>query len=177
MDDLEQYGRRTSVRVEGLEFVEGETADGLFEKVRSNLEKVDIDLKETDVIRMHRSAKPVEKNGKVTAQTIIKMSNWKIRERMQGVNKACRAKKLSFRVNGDLTARRYKLLASARERIFSMLSRKYSKELIAKLPDEENVFAFANVNSKLRIRARKQIFKFNNEEQLDKIIREVFPVG
>ena len=32
-DDLQQYGRRTNIRIEGLEYEDGETSDGLKAKI------------------------------------------------------------------------------------------------------------------------------------------------
>ena len=173
-DSLEQYGRRTSVRIEGLEFQEGETNDELLVKVKEKLAKVDVTLLDSDVFRLHRSARAVEKDGKLFKQTLLKLSNWKIRERMQGINRTARVKKVGVRVHNDLTARRFALLSSARGRIYSNLARQYSAEEIGKLSDAENVFAYANINCELRIRARGTVLKFNTEDELERILSETF---
>ena len=60
-------------------------------KVISELEKVDITLKDTDIVRLHRSSKPTQKNGKLQAQTIVKLTYWDKRKLFKQVNKTARA--------------------------------------------------------------------------------------
>ena len=80
-DDLQQYTRRHSIRMEGLEYRNGESEDDLFAKIKEKLAEVDINVNENDITRYHRSAKPKKnKNGLICAQTIVKFANWKMRK-------------------------------------------------------------------------------------------------
>ena len=172
MDDLEQYQRRQSVRIEGLKFTPGETPEQLTNLVKTNLAKIGIELADTDIIRLHRSSKPkTRENDKVVvAQTIIKLSNWKIRERLHSANRAAREMEAAFRVHHGLTKHRFDLLTCARDR-FLLLH--YDREEIKTLPDGQKIFAFANINSELRIRARGRIYKFADVDQLEHVMREI----
>ena len=58
IDNLQQYQRRRNIRIEGIETIEGETEEKLFDKIQSTLQEVDVNIEERDVIRFHRSAKP-----------------------------------------------------------------------------------------------------------------------
>ena len=97
---------------------------------------MDVMIQESDVVRLHRSSKPVGRDSKLVAQTIVKLVNWKIREKVHGVNKAARERKAGFRIHNDLTTRRFQLLSTARDRINSRLSRNYSKEEHEKLAND-----------------------------------------
>ena len=178
VDDLEQYSRRTSVRVEGLKYTPGETNEQLVQLVKNNLAKIDIQLLDSDIIRLHLSSKPFtrERDGVTVAQTLVKLSNWRMREKLHSANRLAREKNAGYRVHHDLTKRRFTLLKNAREKIDRQLARLYSKEELKTLPDGEKIFAFANVNCELRIRARGRILKFSTDDQLDQILREIFAV-
>ena len=43
------------------------------------------------------------------------------------------------------------------------------------LPDHENVFAYANINSELRMRVRGKVLKFNTIPELQACMVEAFP--
>ena len=123
-DDLQQYGRRMSVRVEGVPIVEGENENPalLFAEINKSLEKVNINLKQEDVVRFHRSAKPKidEKTNIKSAQCIVKLVRWEKRRALHGVNKRAREKDLPVRVYHDLTKRRLTLLNNARNKLKSL---------------------------------------------------------
>ena len=42
------------------------------------------------------------------------------------------------------------------------------------IPDEDNVFAYCNINSELRIRAKKIVHRFNSEAELSKLMNDTF---
>ena len=69
------------------------------------------------------------------------------------------------------------LLGEARAQIKSRLLRTFTEEQIKKgLKDNENVFAYANINSDLRIRARGRVLSFNSIPELDAAIAIAFPL-
>ena len=90
------------------------------------------------------------------------------------------AKKTPSQVNNDLTKRRLDLLALARRQIKGrMIESGFTEEQLRgksgmQIPDEDNVFAYCNINSELRIRAKKIIHRFNSEAELSKLMNDTF---
>ena len=84
LDDLEQYGRRMAIRIEGIAWKEEETNVELESTVVKELGKHGVVLEPRDIIRLHRSSKPKEKDGVVTKQTIVKLARWRTRESSPG---------------------------------------------------------------------------------------------
>ena len=155
IDDLEQYGRRQNIRVENLTWIEGESAEQLESSLIEEFEKGGVKISDRDIIRLHRSSKPKEqKDGSFTKQCIIKLSNWKAREAFAGFNRKVKNNKaINIRINNDLTQRRLVLLKDARSRIRSGLLRSFTEDEIKDgLQDNHNIFAYANIQSDLRIR-------------------------
>ena len=183
VDNLEQYGRRMNLRIKGLPWREGETVDDLQKKIIEEVGKQGVVLKPTDIVRLHRSSRAKEKDGVITKQAIMRLSNWKARERFLGFNKTARqhekrtrAKKTVCRVNNDLTKRRLQLLTEARSQIDRHLSERFTKEDLEKgLADHDNVFAYSNINCELRMRIRGKVVTFNTLPELRLHIDEAFP--
>ena len=69
-DDLEQYGRRYAIRVEGLEYAEKEDNKDLQKTLISKFKDLEIDIADSDIVRLHRSSKlkhlKVDKNSSQT---------------------------------------------------------------------------------------------------------------
>jgi len=163
-DNLENYGRRLNVRFEGLEHSAEETSDQLFAQIKSALQSVDIPLEKEDVVRFHRSGPAVRRDGKTVAQTIVKFARWYKRRQVQFANKRAREAGKPFRVHGDLTRRRHGLLIKAREL------------LAARFPSNGDQrrnpapFAYADVNSNLKVRRGDVVHSFNTTTELEGII-------
>ena len=177
-DNLQQYGRRASVRVEGIQFVEGESPQDLRKKVKDCLSKLDIVLKDSDIYRMHRSSKPKhdEFNPKrgLVAQTLIKLNSWEVREKLHKANGIARQRKAPIRVNHDLTKKRYNLLAKAKSLFSKKMATLFTKEELEDIADSQNCFAYANLNSDLRVRVRGNVISFETEDELYRIYRDTF---
>ena len=156
-DDLEQYGRRMNVRVEGIEWHEHETQQELKEKLEQSLRSIKVDVKEDTFIRFHRSGRPYTKNGKKYAQTIVRLSHWKQRLQAQKGKRIIREKSLPFHIVNDLTKRRYALLKTAS----------------SQLPERQDLFAYADANCNLAIRDGKRLYYFNTEEELGEIVQNL----
>ena len=162
VDDLEQYGRRMNVRVEGVPYNRGESEDELFAGINEKLQLVNAEIAREDVVRFHRSAAPKLNNDNIlTTQCIVKFAKWAPRRTMQGVNKLAREKNACVRVHHDLTYRRYSLLAKARTQIKDTLGH------------VDETFAFVNVNSNLKIRSQRTVLDFNTEQQLASIVGDL----
>jgi hypothetical protein len=169
LDDLEQYGRRKSIRVQNVTVVAGEGKDDtdnelLLASINATLAPSKIVLKQEDVIRFHRSS--AAKDDKYTpdkkvSQCIIKLRNWRLRQQFQGLNSLMRAQEKNggegCRVYHDLTRRRLALLNNARDDCVSL----------------PGWFAYADMNSNLKLRNGDRFLKFNTEEELEAAINKI----
>lgn len=163
-DNLEQYGRRMSVRIGWVPIVPGEKENPalLLAKINEQLVKVDNSLKlnPDDVVRFHRSGQPKTNNetGVTSAQCLVKLARWEKRRSLHGVNKRAREGQHPIRVYHDLTKRRLELMNGARDKLKSMG--------IA----SNDTFVYADVNSNLKLRANQRSFDFNTTNELDALI-------
>ena len=55
------------------------------------------------------------------------------------------------------------------------MMRTCTPEQLEKLPDDENVFAYSNINSELRMRVRRKVLKFSTISKIQACIAEAFP--
>ena len=154
-DDLEQYGRRTSLRIDGLEFNEGESVSQCEDKVKSYLkEYLKLDVIDGEFDRIHRIGKvmKVEGSGKNVKQIIVKFKSFDTRSKVfRGRDKNSKVK-----VRLDLTIRRYKLLATAYNMVANMSNVK---------------FVCANITCALCVHFVDGSWKFfNSKEELDKVL-------
>ena len=181
LDDLEQYGRRFGIRVENIPYVDGEDNDDLWPKLVTAFDELRIKIQPNEVARFHRTGKARNnRDGTYVRQCIVKFGHWSSREKFREFNKNAKAAHIDTRVNNDLTSRRLTLLNRARDIISAKMQRAgFTPDQLRgkdgyKVPDEQNVFAYANMNSHLCIRGKKRTFKFNTDEQLNDIISELF---
>ena len=169
IDDLQQYGRRNSIRVQNVAVVEGENDDDdedqdrLLASVNARLAPAGVKLEHDEIIRFHRSSKAKEdkdnEGGKVS-QVLIKLRNWRIRRRFHGINAEMRRKEatpgfIGCRVYHDLTKRRLALLNDARALCIN------------------GWFAYADVNCNLKIRKGEKFFSFNTIDELKALEKEM----
>ena len=181
-DDLEQYGRRMAIRVEGLEYREKEENTDLQVTLIDEFKELGIVITDNDIVRLHRSSKvknlKKDKNSNETypaKQCLIKFGNWRAREKFAKFNKNMK-NKTHLRVYHDLTKRRHDLLTDARSKIKEGFRRmNVTDEMISQLSYRENIFAFVDINSNLAVSLKGQIHRFNNMAQLTEIIKEAFP--
>lgn len=166
-DDLEQYGRRMHIRIEGLEFKEEETPEQHFEQIKTALQSVGVPVVASDVVRFHRSSRAVTREGKLVKQTIVKFARWEQRRQAQFANKKARETGKDFRIHGDLTRRRHGLLLKARELIDSRFPR---TPAAAREGGTRAPFAYADVNSNLRVRRGEECHTFNTSSELEAIV-------
>ena len=76
-DNLQQFGRKSNIRIEGIEIIQNEDNGKLQQQVIESLNNLGAELKPGDIFRLHRSGKPHHsKDGREVAQTIIKFTNW-----------------------------------------------------------------------------------------------------
>ena len=178
LEDQEQRGRRYNVRIENIGFdvsPREETEEMLFSKIQSELKKIDIEISPSEVVRIHRSSRPRPNEiGVLEAQSIIKVATWSARKKLNNVNRLARAKKLSIRAHHDLTRERLDLLQYARARIDRAMSRKFSKEQMKTLGDNEKCFAYATLNCDIIMRLNGTTFPFKSTEEFDDLFWDKF---
>jgi len=172
-DNLESYGRRLNVRIEGLEHHADETPEQLFTQIKDALESVDIPVKKEDLVRFHRSGPPVRREGKTVAQTIVKFARWDQRRQVHFANKRAREGRKSFRIHGDLTRRRHSLLMKARDQLAARFPNEGGQPRDGAQRREPAPFAYADVNSNLKIRRGEQVHNFNTSTELENIIKDL----
>ena len=160
LDDSEQYSRKDSLRIEGIQFSSDETNASLKSAVIKTLGDLGAKVSNSDIFRLHRSSKPRKRDdGRIVAQTIVKFTNWSARSAVYGtrfVGSLEERKKRPIFVNLDLTKRRLGLLARARKA----------------LKEHRFAHAYANAECRLIIRNRdtkKDLF-FNTDAELDELL-------
>ena len=130
IDDLEQYGRRTSLRIFNVPSREKETSEDVRNQVVNMIKDAKIDLNESEIDRAHRIGKVVEKdfNGTKTKvqPIIVKFTTFR------GRTNVYKQRKLipNVRTSLDLTKLRLDLLIKAREAVKNI----------------EGTFAYSDIN-------------------------------
>ena len=133
-DDNEQYSRRTSLRINGIEVQEDEDGDSCVQSVERILGGIPgVVLPENSIERAHRVGKPgTGEDGKKNQQMIVKLKSWKVRTNIYKKRKGQK----SVKVYLELTMGRLNL----------------KKLTIEKTHNCEHVaFVFANINCRLTV--------------------------
>ena len=109
LDDLEQYGRRQCLRIDGVAFKEGERPSEVLTKVKELLVKSESVIPDDCLDRAHRIGKPYKDrtSGIRNQSIIVKFTNFRYRTLFYQNRKKLNGK---TRVKLDLTKRRYSLL-------------------------------------------------------------------
>ena len=153
-DDLEQYGRRMSVRVQNVPVVDGEDDDRglLLNTINGQLAQIGMIIKPEQIIRFHRSSKPKDsRDGGQVSQCLVKLRSWDKRAELHRANKKARDSKKSVRVYHDLTKRRLTVLNQARD----ILAGKASND----------TFVYVDINSSLKLRVKARMYAFNTLDE------------
>lgn len=111
IDDLEQYGRRPSLRIFGIPEKQGEDTDVEVLKVA---EKLKVPISIADISRSHRVGKPVDKEHGKDAKPrgiIVRFTSYRTRRLLFSEKRKLAGTGVVIRE--DLTARRRELLADA----------------------------------------------------------------
>lgn len=167
VEELEQYGRRSCLRIHGVKTAANESDDDVVKVVEQVAKQIGVDVNRDDIFRCHRIGK--EKtldNGTITKPIIVKWRSWNARcaffRARPTVKKPLKLgtgeQKCFTSISLDLTKQRLNLLDAAR------------KLIEEKHPDSSEVFAFANINCRLAVRfSDKRIKYFNSKEELEKL--------
>ena len=163
-DDNQQYSRRESIRIHGIEAKEGETNDDVLKVVEDCSKKVNVNFSRADIACCHRAGKPRETDGKKTQSIIVKYKHWEARARMYKARpKFGSANRAKFLIGTHLTKRRVTLLSLAREKIKGY---------------QGVAFVFSDINCSLGLmHDNGNIIFFSSESQLDSILAKLTVVA
>ena len=162
IDDIEQYGRKSSLRIEGIKVTPDETNDQLKDSVLAELNTMGANITKSDIWRLHRSGKPHRDRdtGELVAQSIVKFASWDSRQRAYRAKGYSKANNLKVHVKLDLTKRRLTLLSRAR----SALGKKHPYAHC--YPDQD-------CNLVIKNRATNKNYNFNTRIELENALCEV----
>ena len=105
-DDIEQYGRRLCLRIQGIEEQDNETAEDVFSKVEEIIKESECVIPSNVIDRAHRiGSKPEGKNGK---SVIVRFTTFRHRTLLYRARK-----RLNVKISLDLTTSRYILWRKA----------------------------------------------------------------
>ena len=161
-DDIEQYSRRSCLRINGIEVVEGN--EDINETLKECYRKVGVDFQQHEIDCAHRVGNHyIDKISKKTFQSIIvKYKSWGSRcqfykARPKAYNNGVKkAGSLPFTCSVDLSKSRYNLLRDVRG-------------IIKHYPQIS--YAFADLNCNLAIRLHDNECKFfKDKSKLDEIL-------
>lgn len=166
LGNVEQYQRRTSLRIHGVQLPDGtESKDDVLKIVEEAHKAVKVPFDKKSIFRAHRVGPKRSKNNVTTQSVIVKFNNWDARCALYRARptqkKPVSVKKFST-IGLDLTRERVALLERARE-------------LISKNGhDTEVVYPFADVNCNLVVKFADSDFRhFTNKTQLDAMFEVV----
>ena len=160
IDDNEQYTRKDSLRIEGIDITDGETHQALGTKIVQSLNKLGAKVSLTDFHRYHRSGgRRTLADGRVVAQSIVRFNNWPARTRALKASLDGKREERVLRqqfVRVDITKRRLALLKDAQNA----------------LRNHPVAHAFANSECILKVKNRSDAreYAFNSHAELSGIL-------
>ena len=143
-EELEQYGRRLCLRIDGVPTVKDETSDDVFQTTKSLFTEAKVDIPENVVDRAHRIGPTYtdKKSNKICKSIIVRFTTFRHRTMFFRARKNL---KRGVKVKLDLTKSRFNLLKKANEHVDEVPTIR---------------FCYADVNCRLRV-------KFSDENQED----------
>ena len=143
-EELEQYGRRLCLRIDGVPAKANESSDDVLDSVKSLFKESKVDIPESVIDRAHRIGSRylgVSSNN-YCKSIIIRFATFRHRTMFY---RAKNKLKRGMRIKLDLTKSRYNLLKKANDHVKEVCSIK---------------FCYADINCRLKV-------KFNDENQKD----------
>ena len=165
-DDIEQYSRRSCIRIHGIELDENTSSENVDRILYDCFQKINVPYDRNEIDRAHRIGKVVvdRVSGKSSRPIIVKFKSWKTRcefykarpKAYQNGTKKPGSNQLPFSVSLDLTKRRYQLLSRAKRLIED--NKKFN-------------YSFSDINCSLGIKSADDRFLyFNTNDELYDII-------
>ena len=143
-EELEQYGRRLCLRIDGVPTKTNESSDDVLDSVKSLFKEAKVDIPESVIDRAHRIGSRYldASSNNYCKSIIIRFTTFRDRTMFY---RAKNKLKRGVRIKLDLTKSRYDLLKRANDHVKEVPSIK---------------FCYADVNCRLKV-------KFNDENQKD----------
>ena len=157
-ESLEQYGRRSNIRIVGVPPKDNETADECLAAVKKIIEDLDINIPDCCIDRAHRIGKVFTRIDGSTGQTIlVKFTTWRHRTMIYKLRKNRYFKNKGIKIYLDLTKKRNELLTNAKEKANGI---------------EHVDFVFADLNCQLGVKFKdsNKLSFFNDLDDLDMIL-------
>ena len=158
LDELEQYGRRSCIRFNGIPEVSNESSEDVFNNIVDMFVRVGIEDIEQNIDRAHRIGKYTIKKKKIEKKCksiIVKSTSFRYR------TKAYRKKKNldnGVTAHVDLTKKRHSLLRKANDLVRNR---------------DEVLFCYANINCRLKLKwagQSKQDKFFSSLDEFNEIL-------
>lgn len=158
-DDLEQYTRRLSVRVNGLPACKKGEREDVNKIVEDCHRDMKIDYDRSDINRAHRVGPVVtnQQTGKKIQSVIVQFRSWDARCRFYKNRPKFNARGRRFSVALDITKRRYDLLSRARA-------------IAETYPDVSYVFSDLNCNCMLKME-NGDFHRFNSQFEFEECLK------
>ena len=154
VDDAEQYSRRSCLRIYGVPLSKDESSADCLTKVKELFGKLSVNVPEECIDRAHRSGQSKRNSGSKNPEQAI-IAKFKLWEKRVAVYRA-RKEVNDILIHLDLTPRRAKLFATAREKA----------EVSEKIE-----CAFVDVNCRLGLKSTQGTLAFfNSEEELQSLL-------
>ena len=154
-DELEQYGRRVCLRIEGVEHQANEKSEDVLEKVVNIIKESETEIPESALDRAHRIGPTYTDNntGKKMQSIIVRFTTFRHRTFLYANRKNIKS---GARIRLDLTKDRYNLLVSARKRVNNC---------------PEVNYVYADINCRLKVKLADESHKFfESMEELNGIL-------
>ena len=154
INDLEQYGRRQCLRIDGVPYDKKEDSDAVLLKVKDLVKEAEVNIPDSCLDRAHRIGKPYFDKDRTKHQSIIvRFSTFRHRTLLYRGRKKI---KNNVKIKLDLTKNNYSLLNKAR----------------GLLEDRDDFkYAFADVNCRLKLRSSNdEEHVFENIDDLNDIL-------
>ena len=167
LDKIEQYGRRMNVRVPNVPKLPNETNDTLKTQLVGILTAAGAKICREDIKRCHRSgklSKPEDsEDATESGQCILRVCDWSVRESLHFARNKCRQN--GYGIRQDLTKKRLDLLSAARYIIDGW-----------EIPEQdEQVYAYANINCELVVRRGKFVKGFATNAEMREAVNAFKP--
>lgn len=151
-DSNEQYSRRNNLRITGIPVVNDENTDDILLKFAND---VGVNIDKTDIDRSHRVG-PVRGGQRAL---LVKFTTYRARQQLYAIRKDLRKSEYlkGIFLNEDMTARRSKLLYSARKLV-------RARKLKAAYTGDGKIFLRDNDDNKHHITSENDLIPFENAE-------------
>ena len=158
IDDHEQISRKVNLKIDGIELAPDENPGSLMDIIKSECNKLNLGLQDSDFDRCHRNGNVYFKDQKKHQSVLLKLCSWRARDVIYQKRKG-----FPFKVGHDLTKNRREILDYACGTIDEKTS---ISDVVA--------FAFADKNCKLKFKTvDDKFYGFSTKEEFLSLIAKI----